>query len=53
MPNSIRAAGCRWENFQAFSSNNYNYAAALSVILAVLIGALSFLFYRVTSRRSA
>jgi multiple sugar transport system permease protein len=36
---------------EAFASNNYNYAAALSVILAVLVGAVSFLFYRLTNRK--
>lgn len=39
--------------FQAFASNNYNYAAALSVVLAAVIGALSFVFYRVTNRKDA
>lgn len=39
--------------FQAFASNNYNYAAALSVLLALVIGGLSFGFYRLTTRRSA
>jgi multiple sugar transport system permease protein len=37
---------------QAFNSNNYNYAAALSVILAALLGAASFLFYRLTAREA-
>lgn len=35
---------------EAFASGNYNYASALSVILAVVVGALSFLFYRLTNR---
>jgi multiple sugar transport system permease protein len=35
---------------QAFASGNYNYAAALSVILAVIVGAVSFLFYRLMNR---
>jgi len=35
---------------QAFASGNYNYASALSVILAVVVGAVSFLFYRLTNR---
>lgn len=39
--------------FQAFASNNYNYAAALSVVLAALIGALSFGFYKLTTRGEA
>ena len=39
--------------FQAFASNNYNYAAALSVVLAAVIGALSFGFYRLTTRKEA
>ena len=36
--------------FQAFTSNNYNYAAALSVVLAAVIGLLSFAFYRLGNR---
>ncbi|WP_043709759.1 carbohydrate ABC transporter permease [Leifsonia aquatica] len=39
--------------FQAFTSNNYNYAAALSVVLAVIIGLCSFVFYRLTNRKAA
>lgn len=39
--------------FQAFASNNYNYAAALSVILAAVLGVLSFGFYRLTNRKEA
>ncbi|MFJ9381808.1 carbohydrate ABC transporter permease [Streptomyces sp. NPDC101455] len=35
---------------QAFNANNYNYAAALSVLLALILGIASFLFYRITSR---
>jgi len=35
----------------AFTSNNYNYAAALSVVLAVVVGLLSFGFYKFTSHR--
>jgi multiple sugar transport system permease protein len=35
---------------QAFSANNYHYAAALSVLLALILGVASFLFYRLTSR---
>ncbi|TDC72663.1 carbohydrate ABC transporter permease [Streptomyces hainanensis] len=36
--------------YQAFDSNDYGYAAALSVILALIVGAISFLFYRFTNR---
>ncbi|HTJ69859.1 MAG TPA: sugar ABC transporter permease [Actinospica sp.] len=36
--------------FQAFSSDNYNYAAALSLILASVIAVLSFLYYKFTNR---
>ena len=39
--------------FQAFASNNYNYAAALSVVLAAVIGVLSFGFYRFSTRKDA
>ncbi|WP_208636609.1 carbohydrate ABC transporter permease [Microbacterium phyllosphaerae] len=39
--------------FQAFASNNYNYAAALSVVLAAVLGVLSFGFYRLTTRKDA
>ncbi|CAM5513607.1 carbohydrate ABC transporter permease [Streptomyces aurantiogriseus] len=35
---------------QAFSANNYHYAATLSVLLALILGVASFLFYRLTSR---
>jgi multiple sugar transport system permease protein len=38
---------------QAFNAGNYNYAAALSVILALLLGTASFLFYRLTTRDDA
>lgn len=38
--------------FQAFTNNNYSYAAALSVVLAVVIGVLSAVFYRVGNRSS-
>jgi multiple sugar transport system permease protein len=37
--------------FQAFTSNNYNYAAALSIVLAVIIGLISSGFYRLTTRK--
>ncbi|MBT0773495.1 sugar ABC transporter permease [Kineosporia sp. J2-2] len=36
----------------AFTQGNYNYAAALSVLLAVVVGAVSVLFYRVSSREA-
>jgi multiple sugar transport system permease protein len=39
--------------FQAFASNNYNYAAALSVVLAAVLGVLSFGFYKLTNRKEA
>jgi multiple sugar transport system permease protein len=35
---------------QAFTAGNYNYASALSVMLAVIVGAASALFYRLTNR---
>ncbi|WP_158850299.1 carbohydrate ABC transporter permease [Saccharothrix deserti] len=35
---------------QAFKAGNYNYAAALSVILAIVVGAASALFYRLGNR---
>ena len=38
---------------EAFGAGNYNYAAALSVILAALLGVASYLFYRFTSREAA
>lgn len=34
----------------AFTQSNYNYAAALSVILALLVGVSSAVFYRLTNR---
>ncbi|GGK83741.1 carbohydrate ABC transporter permease [Streptomyces flaveus] len=37
---------------QAFNAGNYNYAAALSVLLALFLGIASFLFYRLTSREA-
>lgn len=36
----------------AFNYNNYNYAAALSVVLALVICVLSFGFLRITQRQS-
>jgi multiple sugar transport system permease protein len=38
---------------QAFTAGNYNYAAALSVMLAVIVGAASALFYRLTNRTAS
>ncbi|MFF0090000.1 carbohydrate ABC transporter permease [Streptomyces canus] len=35
---------------QAFNAGNYHYAAALSVLLALILGVASFLFYRFTSK---
>ncbi|MEU0214627.1 sugar ABC transporter permease [Streptomyces sp. NPDC006265] len=37
---------------QAFNAGNYNYAAALSVLLALILGIASFLFYRITSKEA-
>ena len=37
---------------QAFSANNYHYAATLSVLLALILGVASFLFYRLTSKEA-
>ncbi|MGW5653461.1 carbohydrate ABC transporter permease [Streptomyces humi] len=37
---------------QAFNAGNYHYAAALSVLLALILGAASFLFYRLTSKEA-
>ncbi|MGN9757879.1 carbohydrate ABC transporter permease [Streptomyces sp. SD31] len=37
---------------QAFNAANYHYAAALSVLLALILGVASFLFYRLTSREA-
>ncbi|MER5750537.1 sugar ABC transporter permease [Streptomyces sp. NPDC002088] len=37
---------------QAFNAGNYHYAAALSVLLALILGIASFLFYRLTSRET-
>ncbi|MFE3138460.1 carbohydrate ABC transporter permease [Streptomyces scopuliridis] len=37
---------------QAFNANNYHYAAALSVLLALILGVASFLFYRFTSKEA-
>jgi len=36
---------------QAFTSNDYSYAAALSIILAAVVGLLSFGFYTLTTRK--
>jgi multiple sugar transport system permease protein len=35
---------------QAFNAGNYHYAAAQSVLLALILGVASFLFYRFTSK---
>ncbi|WP_216590670.1 carbohydrate ABC transporter permease [Streptomyces brasiliscabiei] len=35
---------------QAFNSGNYPYAAALSVLLALILGVASLVFYRLTSK---
>ncbi|THV37103.1 sugar ABC transporter permease [Glycomyces buryatensis] len=35
---------------QAFAANNYHYAAALSVVLALVIGAVSFVYYKIANR---
>lgn len=37
----------------AFSNGDYDYAAALSLVLAVVTGVLAFVFYRITNRRTA
>jgi multiple sugar transport system permease protein len=37
----------------AFSTDDYNSAAAMSVVLAVATGILAFVFYRITNRRAA
>ncbi|WP_369188787.1 carbohydrate ABC transporter permease [Streptomyces sp. R08] len=37
---------------QAFNAGNYHYAAALSVLLALILGVASFLFYRLTSKEA-
>lgn len=37
---------------QAFNAANYHYAAALSVLLALILGLASLLFYRLTSREA-
>ncbi|MET9970921.1 sugar ABC transporter permease [Streptomyces sp. NPDC006356] len=37
---------------QAFNAANYHYAAALSVLLALILGVASFLFYRLTTREA-
>lgn len=38
---------------QAFTANDYNYAAALSVVLAIVVGVVSAVFYRLTNRSAA
>lgn len=37
---------------QAFNAGNYHYAAALSALLALILGVASFLFYRFTSKET-
>ncbi|MET8975102.1 sugar ABC transporter permease [Streptomyces sp. NPDC004539] len=37
---------------QAFNAGNYHYAATLSVLLALILGLASFVFYRLTSREA-
>jgi multiple sugar transport system permease protein len=37
----------------AFGQSNYHYAAALSVILAIIVGATSAVFYRLTNKGAA
>jgi len=37
---------------QAFNAGNYHYAATLSVLLALILGVASFLFYRLTARET-
>ncbi|MFJ5302541.1 carbohydrate ABC transporter permease [Streptomyces sp. NPDC088350] len=37
---------------QAFNAGNYHYAAALSVLLALVLGLASFLFYRLTAKEA-
>ncbi|KAB8162033.1 ABC transporter permease subunit [Streptomyces sp. 3MP-14] len=36
---------------QAFDAGDYHYAAALSIILALVVGAVSFVFYKLTNRQ--
>ncbi|MFE4800647.1 carbohydrate ABC transporter permease [Streptomyces sp. NPDC056708] len=36
----------------AFNASNYHYAATLSVLLALILGIASFVFYRLTSREA-
>ena len=38
---------------QAFDANNYNYAAALSLIFAAVIAAVSYLYYKFTNKPEA
>jgi multiple sugar transport system permease protein len=37
---------------EAFMNNNINYAAAISVVIALIAGVLSLVFYRATNRRA-
>lgn len=36
--------------YEAFDSNDYHYAAALSIVLALVVGAVSAVFYNVTNK---
>jgi multiple sugar transport system permease protein len=36
---------------ESFQKNDYHYAAALSIILALVTGVLAFVFYRMTNRK--
>ena len=38
---------------QAFDANNYNYAAALSLVFATVIAAVSFVYYKFTNKPEA
>ena len=37
----------------AFQSGNFNYAAAASVVVALIAGVLSLIYYRVTTKKAA
>ncbi|KPI18433.1 ABC-type transporter, integral membrane subunit [Actinobacteria bacterium OK074] len=37
---------------EAFNAGNYHYAAALSVLLALILGVASFFFYRLTAKEA-
>lgn len=38
---------------RAFKTGDYQYAAAESLVLAVVTGVLAFVFYRITNRKVA